>query len=92
MGIFLECFIWTFVPQLPSPGQSYHEDLHPFVVIRRLTFRLQMALKGVKVLELVGLAPVPFCGQILGDFGARVLRIDSVRNVSNTEELLDEFN
>ncbi|KAI2807814.1 hypothetical protein RDWZM_005278 [Blomia tropicalis] len=39
-----------------------------------------MALKGIKVLELVGLAPVPFCGQILRDFGAKVLRLDNVRN------------
>ena len=33
-------------------------------------------LKGVKVLELGGLAPVPFCGTILSDFGADVVRID----------------
>ncbi|KAL3122749.1 hypothetical protein niasHT_005466 [Heterodera trifolii] len=30
-------------------------------------------LEGVKVVELVGLAPVPFCGMILADFGAEVL-------------------
>ncbi|CAL1528807.1 unnamed protein product [Lymnaea stagnalis] len=35
-----------------------------------------MALKGIKVIELAGLAPVPFCGMILSDFGARVIRID----------------
>lgn len=35
-----------------------------------------MALKGVKVLELAGLAPAPFCGMILSDFGASVVRID----------------
>uniref|UniRef100_A0A1L8DZL2 Putative l-carnitine dehydratase/alpha-methylacyl-coa racemase n=1 Tax=Nyssomyia neivai TaxID=330878 RepID=A0A1L8DZL2_9DIPT len=35
-----------------------------------------MALKGLKVLELVGLAPAPFCGMILSDFGATVTRID----------------
>ncbi|CAD5229465.1 unnamed protein product [Bursaphelenchus okinawaensis] len=29
-------------------------------------------LKGIKVIELEGLAPVPFCGQILADFGADV--------------------
>ena len=39
-----------------------------------------MALKGLKVIELVGLAPGPFCGQILSDFGAEVLRIDRVFN------------
>lgn len=37
-----------------------------------------MALKGVKVLEFAGLAPGPFCGKILKDLGARVIRIDRV--------------
>ena len=40
-----------------------------------------MPLKGIKVLEMAGLAPVPFCGQILRDFGAKVTRIDNVFNV-----------
>uniref|UniRef100_A0A0K0F1J6 Alpha-methylacyl-CoA racemase (inferred by orthology to a human protein) n=1 Tax=Strongyloides venezuelensis TaxID=75913 RepID=A0A0K0F1J6_STRVS len=31
---------------------------------------------GVKVLELPGLAPVPFCGQILADYGADVVYIE----------------
>uniref|UniRef100_A0A0B6ZF29 Alpha-methylacyl-CoA racemase n=2 Tax=Arion vulgaris TaxID=1028688 RepID=A0A0B6ZF29_9EUPU len=35
-----------------------------------------MALKSIKVIELAGLAPVPFCGMVLADFGARVIRID----------------
>mgnify|MGYP002715716823 CR=1 FL=1 len=38
-----------------------------------------MPLKGIKVLELAGLAPSPFCGAILADFGASVIRIDKVR-------------
>lgn len=37
-----------------------------------------MALKGIKVLELAGLAPAPFCGMILADFGASVIRVDRV--------------
>lgn len=37
-----------------------------------------MALKGVKIIELAGLAPAPFCGMILRDFGATVIRIDKV--------------
>lgn len=37
-----------------------------------------MALKGIKVLELAGLAPGPFCGMILADFGASIIRIDKV--------------
>lgn len=37
-----------------------------------------MALNGIKVIELAGLAPVPLCGAILNDFGATVTRIDKV--------------
>lgn len=33
-------------------------------------------LDGVRVLEIAGLAPAPFCGMILADFGADVIRID----------------
>lgn len=39
----------------------------------------KMALHGVKVVEMVGLAPAPFCGAVLADFGATVIRIDRVR-------------
>merc|ERR1719474_2510583 len=37
-----------------------------------------MALKGLKVLEMAGLAPAPVYGMILADHGADVLRIDKV--------------
>jgi len=37
-----------------------------------------MALKGLKVIEMAGLAPAPFCGMILADFGADVIRVDRV--------------
>lgn len=39
----------------------------------------RMALRGVRVVELAGLAPAPFCGMIMADFGASVIRIDKVR-------------
>lgn len=38
-----------------------------------------MALAGVRVLELAGLAPAPFCGMILADFGAKVTRVDRTK-------------
>ncbi|XP_025829459.1 alpha-methylacyl-CoA racemase isoform X1 [Agrilus planipennis] len=44
-----------------------------------------MALRGIKVVELAGLAPAPLCGMILADFGASVLRVDKV----NAETELD---
>ncbi|KAK9869435.1 hypothetical protein WA026_003190 [Henosepilachna vigintioctopunctata] len=37
-----------------------------------------MALKGLKVLEIAGLVPAPFCGKILSDFGASILRVDKI--------------
>lgn len=37
-----------------------------------------MALRGLKVIEIAGLAPGPFCGLLLSDFGANVIRIDKV--------------
>ncbi|XP_014223500.1 alpha-methylacyl-CoA racemase isoform X1 [Trichogramma pretiosum] len=40
--------------------------------------QLKMALKGIKILELAGLAPAPFCGMLLADFGASVIRIDKI--------------
>jgi alpha-methylacyl-CoA racemase len=36
-------------------------------------------LNGVRVLELVGLGPGPYCGMLLADLGADVLRIDRIR-------------
>jgi alpha-methylacyl-CoA racemase len=36
------------------------------------------ALTGIRVIEMAGLAPAPFCGLILADFGADVVRVDRV--------------
>ena len=46
-----------------------------------------MALKGIKVLEFSGLAPGPFCGKILKDLGARVIRIDKTSASYNPDRL-----
>uniref|UniRef100_A0A7N5KCM9 Alpha-methylacyl-CoA racemase n=1 Tax=Ailuropoda melanoleuca TaxID=9646 RepID=A0A7N5KCM9_AILME len=35
-----------------------------------------MALRGISVLELAGLGPGPYCGMVLADFGAHVVRVD----------------
>jgi alpha-methylacyl-CoA racemase len=40
-------------------------------------------LTGLKVIELGGLAPGPFCGQLLSSYGASVLRIDRPNAPSN---------
>ncbi|CAG0915981.1 unnamed protein product [Notodromas monacha] len=38
-----------------------------------------MALRGLKVVEMAGLAPAPFCGMMLADHGASVVRVDRPR-------------
>ncbi|KAM9096452.1 alpha-methylacyl-CoA racemase [Sarcophilus harrisii] len=43
-----------------------------------------MALQGVRVLELAGLAPGPHCGMILADFGAQVIRLDRLGHQGKT--------
>lgn len=37
-------------------------------------------LAGIKVVELAGLGPTPFCGMMLSDFGASVVRIERPAN------------
>ncbi|XP_033845826.1 alpha-methylacyl-CoA racemase isoform X2 [Periophthalmus magnuspinnatus] len=44
-----------------------------------------MALAGVRVIELAGLAPAPFCGMILADFGASVIRVDRTKMAMNID-------
>jgi len=36
------------------------------------------ALEGTRVVEIAGLAPAPFAGMLLADFGADVVRVDRV--------------
>jgi crotonobetainyl-CoA:carnitine CoA-transferase CaiB-like acyl-CoA transferase len=38
--------------------------------------QLKSPLRSIRVLELAGLAPAPFAGMVLSDFGADVIRID----------------
>ncbi|XP_073537605.1 alpha-methylacyl-CoA racemase isoform X2 [Phyllobates terribilis] len=46
-----------------------------------------MALAGVRVLELAGLAPVPLCGMILADFGAKVIRVDKYNTTFSSDTM-----
>jgi alpha-methylacyl-CoA racemase len=39
-------------------------------------------LSGVKVIEIAGIGPGPFCAMLLADMGADVLRIDRAQNVT----------
>ena len=41
------------------------------------------ALEGVKIVELAGIGPAPFCAMLLADMGAEVVRIDRAANVGS---------
>jgi alpha-methylacyl-CoA racemase len=45
------------------------------------------ALSGVRVVELASLGPTPFCGMMLGDMGAEVIRIERVEDAGLGIEL-----
>lgn len=47
-----------------------------------------MPLKGLNVLEFSGLAPMPFVGTILSDFGANVTLIQKVSTNINVLQFL----
>lgn len=41
-----------------------------------------LPLSGLLVIEMAGLAPAPFAGMVLSDFGADVIRIDRLQGTS----------
>ncbi len=45
-------------------------------------------LAGIRVVELAGLGPAPFCGMVLSDLGAEVVRVDRVGTAA-TPDLLN---
>ncbi|KAL2724066.1 alpha-methylacyl-CoA racemase isoform X1 [Vespula squamosa] len=47
-----------------------------------------MALKGIKIIEMAGLAPGPFCGMLLAEFGASVIRVDKVGNIEGYPDFI----
>lgn len=47
-----------------------------------------MPLQGLHVLEFAGLAPVPFAGQVLADFGANVTIIQRVSNCVHSKFII----
>ena len=52
-------------------------------------------LSGVRIVELAGIGPAPFCGMMLGDMGAEVLRIDRAAPVDiglNVDPKFDVLN
>ena len=47
------------------------------------------ALQGIKVIEIAGLAPAPFAGMVLADFGADVVRVDRVGKDGSPVAMMD---
>jgi alpha-methylacyl-CoA racemase len=42
-------------------------------------------LAGIKVIELAGIGPAPFCAMLLSDMGAEVIRVDRASNVGHDD-------
>jgi len=40
-------------------------------------------LKGLQIIEMAGIGPAPFCGMVLSDFGANVIRVDRVTSAGS---------
>src|SRR6202046_911731 len=38
-------------------------------------------LEGIKIVELAGIGPAPFCAMLLADMGAEVVRVDRAANI-----------
>lgn len=60
------CFALNIADILPSRNQLV------------FIFRMKALLKGIRVIELAGLAPVPHCGLVLADAGAHVTVVERV--------------
>src|SRR5260370_23824292 len=42
-------------------------------------------LEGVRIVELAGIGPAPFCAMLLADMGAEVIRVDRAANVGHDD-------
>jgi alpha-methylacyl-CoA racemase len=42
-------------------------------------------LEGVRIIELAGIGPAPFCAMLLSDMGAEVIRVDRAANVGHDD-------
>ena len=46
-------------------------------------------LRGIRVLELASIGPIPFCGMVLSDMGADVIRLDRTAGAALPQQVLD---
>ena len=47
-------------------------------------------LKGLKIIEMAGIGPGPFCGMVLADLGAEVIKIEPLHTGEMTRSLLSK--
>ena len=75
----------AYLPETSSYGRQYPctlvSSLHFDRFLRTATEPAMPPLRGVRVVEMAGLAPSPFCGMILADFGASVTVVNRTRDV-----------
>src|SRR5581483_11360893 len=75
-------------PHRRRPSRLRETDVRPAAAPRlprcRLPRRVSMGgpLEGVRVGELASIGPVPFCGLVLSDMGADVVRVDKLADVA----------
>ena len=46
-------------------------------------------LTGIKIIELAGIGPGPFCGMMLSDMGAEVIRVDRLGSRARGQDVLN---
>lgn len=59
---------------------------HDYTLFPFFFNKMSLPLSNINVFEMAGLAPAPFAGMILADFGANVIRIDRFKGL-NTDVL-----
>lgn len=64
------------------PFSFFSQLSFSFLVLYRTPHIMSLPLSGLTVFEMGGLAPAPYAGMILSDFGADVIRIDRPKAMS----------
>ena len=49
-------------------------------------------LEGIKIVELAGIGPAPFCGMMLADMGAEVVRVDRLPSPAARPRMPEQYN
>ncbi len=70
--------VWTQVVcvGVNSPGARQSHVRHKPHVDRYGGVQMSGPLQGIRVIEMAGIGPAPFCAMMLADMGAEVLRVD----------------